>query len=291
MRLKRRDVFVAAAAAGAGALMSTTRSVRAATEREVSNLQILMKGLFVLDLTAGKEVECYFVAHEKHVVTLTCDLADLDPDKYPGNHTVIVDPAGRELGVWTLKKSTLRITPAVGSGVTYRNSEVPTTDLEDLYWIASVPALTKVKCEDFQKDHASIGPKLVLTDGSLKALSPSKTIGKCPWTFYAADASAVLTRGVTDQVLYTSAEEAKKLTLTDGTSTWTFSRANVRLTLSSMPEAAKGSNTLTHFPQLAKLFKNVDVPEPKLGDCAVSMLELQSTRESGTAYCPPGKRP
>ena len=290
MDLNRRDVLAVAAAAGAAAFVAPARSEAAEGGLPpVKNLQILMKGLFIVDLSESSRVPFYFIRDTDHFLTLTCDLADLE--EYPPGHSVAVDLEGRELATWRLNKQHLVVVNEGSSGVAFANSKAPTPDTADLYWVASVPDVTGVVNGKFQIAHASIGASLTVQDGTLVALAPSKPKGKCTWAFSSA-AGKVTTQGVTDRVLYTSRKAATQLQISRGAAPWKFVNRDVRVTLASLPPATGDSGKLTHFPHLAKVFDDAVVPIPVASSCSKSApLRPDEKRESGTAYCPPGKRP
>ena len=300
MDLNRRDVLAAAAAAGAAAFVVPATCEAAEGELPpVKNLQILMKGLFIVDLSKTSPVPFHFVGGPGHAVTLTCDLADLQD--YPEGHAVTVDLEGRELATWVLekhrdpakkteKKKELLLSQSGDGDVEFVNSSSPTPNPKDMYWVASVPALTKVSKGDLEDSHKSIVATFTAKNGSLIALPPSKPLGKCTWKFFDGAGDATTT-GVTDRVLFETKMPAAGLQLTDGTTTWKFVNDDVRFTLSSLPPATKDPDRLTHFPHLVALFKG-NVKAPEKAECPREWpLAPGVKRESGTAYCPPGKRP
>ena len=292
MDLNRRDVLAVAAAAGAAAFVGPARSEAAEGDLPpVKNLQVLMKGSFIVDLSTTSLVPFHFVGDTKHCVTLTCDLADLED--YPPGHSVTVDLEGRELATWILRKSKdvntnaekkkeLVISHGGDGEVAFVNSSSPTPNPKDLYWVASVPTLTKVSKGDLDEFHPSVVTTFKAKNGSLIALPPSKPLGKCTWKFFDGAGNATTT-GVTDRVLFETKMPAAGLQLTDGTTTWKFVNDDVRFTLSSLPPATKDPDRLTHFPHLVALFKGT-VKAPEKAECPREWpLAPGVKRESGTA--------
>lgn len=291
MGVTRRDVLIASATAGTGALLTSPileERAHAASLPSMRNLQIVMRGLFLLDATPPasgqpQSAKFYFLKPgEAHSVALSVKLSHLD--KYPPGATITLDSEGAELATWVFtSRSDLTISERATPGVTLPKSTTP-KKWDDIAWIASVPELTGVDNTKFQERHAHIKLAVAATTGKLVVLSPSnKKKGEHCWKF-----SSGKTAQVTDWVLYESATPAKQATVTWGDHAWTFVENDVRLSLTSLPPP--GEDDLAHFHHFAELFVG-RTSTPVNAACATSFAAPAGPRESGTAYCPPGKRP
>lgn len=289
MSLNRRDVLVAAATASAGALLTTTRAdAQSARLPKIDHLQVLMRGLFLLDTEVPASpgaIACYFLEPKGHQVALVARLDDLL--SYPDGAAITLDEDGAEIATWTFaSRANLQVAENATKGVAMKKAGKP-KKWDDIAWIAGMKELGGID-DDLDANHASIRVRLYAETGKLVVLSPSnKKKGDHCWEFKGANGQ-VTTAQVTDAILYESASDAGSVQITFGAKPWRFKRDNVRVRLTSFP--GPGGKDFAHFPHLAHLFgKEIEVPKPV--DCATRSPVTFEKLESGTAYCPPGKRP
>lgn len=300
MTLKRRDVLVAGATATAGVLLSSSveQEVHAAGLPTIKGLQILLKGLFLVDATpvaSGgiQELKFYFASGgSKHVVSLSADGDDLDgKDGYPPGYTITLDRQGREVFTWTFGDGTntaLALKQGAKKGAKFKDSKSKPGTWDDLFWIPSVPDVLAVTDGSFNPASGAIRAVLTVDDGRLLVLEPSSDKGANCWRFKKKGGTVTKTKQVTDWMLFECEGKAQDVALTIAGKDLKFKK-DTRVRLTSLPPA--GGYDLEHFAHLAELFGAEVPPRPELGRCEDVESFADIKRESGTAYCPPGKRP
>lgn len=294
MRLKRRDVLVGLAGSPVAPWGWTGKLQAQNASLVAKGLHIFMRGSFLVDTSSAPQTVLFF--HLKpsadHVVALTCDLADLDSGPSGGIITAVPGQAGKkhETVVWPLIRGAnqdpieLTVTDASG-GVSFN----PTSNGWDgLNRVASVPEVTGVANDQFNPKHGFIQTRLHVASGKLEILSPSnEEKGKLCWKFKDKNGNATKTLQVSDSVMYHSAKPANAVQVTGLTKPWKFKNENVVITLTSLP--LPGLADLAHFPHFAELFGGTAHP-PVKETCPTALIPTHKL-DSGTAYCPPGKRP
>jgi hypothetical protein len=296
MRLKRRDVLVGLAGSTVAPWGLTADVLAQSAPSTAKGLHIFMRGSFLVDTTDGSQAVRFF--HLKpsadHVVALTCPLADLDSGPEGGIVTTVQGQPGQkgETVIWVLTRPAnkdpleLTVEESASGGVRFNATS---NGWDGLNRLASVPDVTGVANGQFKAKHKFIQTRLQVATGRLEILSPSnEEKGSWCWKFKDKDGKHTKTLQVSDSVMYHSASAANAVRLAGLSKPWTFKNEDVQITLTSLP--LPGLVDLAHFPHFAQLFGGA-AHTPVKEQCETASLQPSRKLESGTAYCPPGKRP